>query len=198
MADPWRKPRGTVTSAGTVPGTGGECQAQLVPDVPDLGRPGGRPGQSGPRALRSRHPLVNDGEVVTARFVRPRAGWGSRHAIRLAGGRSEAGPDGWQAKASENPLDDRRPLDHGEDLHRAPAARTDQRIHLVDLANQPRPRSADLQGCPIVPGGDWARCLGFREELVALAVASRPIGVPAIEEGFLPPSMGLFMFWEIW
>jgi hypothetical protein len=37
--------------------------------------------------------------------------------------------------------DDRRAVDHGEDLHRSAAPRKDQRTHLIDLADQACPGS---------------------------------------------------------
>jgi len=78
--------------------------------------------------------------------------------------------------------DDRRPLDPGDHLHRAAAARTQEGIDLVHLPDEAGPGAADLTGRPIVRAGDWVRRLGFREEPVPLAVAPHPIGVPAIEE----------------
>jgi hypothetical protein len=73
--------------------------------------------------------------------------------------------------------DDRRPLDHGDHLHRAAATRTQEGIDLVHLPDEAGPGAADLKGRPIVRAGDWVRRLGFREEPVPLAVAPRTIGV---------------------
>ena len=99
----------------------------------------------------------------------------------------------------ENLPDDRRALDDGDDLHPPPATRTEERIDLVDLADEagpsrlrasrePQPNAstqagaADLQGRPVVRAGEWVRRFGFREQPVLLAVAPRAIGVPAVEE----------------
>ncbi len=79
---------------------------------------------------------MGDGEVIKERFVRPfpgRVWW-----------RAKAGRCGRKAQVIEDLPDDRWALNHGDHLHRAPATRTEQRIDLVDLTNQARPRSADL------------------------------------------------------
>ncbi len=75
--------------------------------------------------------------------------------------------------------DHRGALDDGDDLHRAPAARADQRIHLVDLADQARPRSPSYQWRLRVPFGGWLRRGSRPEEPVPLPIAPRPIGRPA-------------------
>lgn len=49
--------------------------------------------------------------------------------------------------------DDRRPLDHGEDFQTPAILGKEQRIDLIDLADQARLRSTNLQGRPIVPIG---------------------------------------------
>ena len=49
--------------------------------------------------------------------------------------------------------DDRRAFDNGNDLHCPAAARIEQRIDLVHLPNEPRPRSAHLQRAPSVSCG---------------------------------------------
>jgi len=67
----------------------------------------------------------------------------------------------------------------GDDLHPPPAARTQEGIDLVHLANEAGPSrlsstqagAADLQGRPVVRAGDWLRRFGFREER-ALRVGS--------------------------
>ena len=86
--------------------------------------------------------------------------------------------------------DDRRAFDRGQDLQRAAAAGTEQRIHLVDVADQARPRTAHLQGSPIALSGGWVRRRGVPEEPVLLPIPTRAIGVPAVEEGGLLVRLG--------
>ena len=130
-----------------------------------------------PRPRLSEH-RIRDGEVVKERFVGPL----SRLVSRLAPGRpTEARRSGGEAKMVEDLPDHRRPLDHGEDLHRSPAARTDQRIHLVDLADQAGPGSPGLQRRPSAPLGGGGGQVHVPEEPVLLAVAPRPIRVPTVD-----------------
>jgi len=82
----------------------------------------------------------------------------------------------------ENLPDDRGALDHGDDLHRPAAPRTEQRINLVDLTDQTRPRATDFQRRPRLPIGSWFLHAGLLEEAVSLAIPPGPVGVPAIEE----------------
>jgi hypothetical protein len=82
----------------------------------------------------------------------------------------------------EDLLDDRRAVDQGDDFHSPAAMGTEQRIDLVDLTNQARPRSEDLQARPMVRARDWVRRFGIREQPVLLAVALRAIGVPLLEK----------------
>jgi hypothetical protein len=74
--------------------------------------------------------------------------------------------------------------------HCAPAAGAEERIHLIDLADEASPGAADLQGCPMVRAREWVRRSGFREEPVLPAVAPRPVRVPAIEERGLLVDIG--------
>jgi hypothetical protein len=66
--------------------------------------------------------------------------------------------------------DDRWALDHGDDLHRAPAVRTQERVQIVHLLDEAGPGAVDLQGRPMVHAGDWVRSFGFGEEPVLPAV----------------------------
>jgi hypothetical protein len=79
---------------------------------------------------------IGDGEVVKERFVGPFAGVVTRRAIGRVGWRAQAACDGGQAQVGEDLPDNRRAFDHGKDLHRPAAAGTEQRIHLIDLADQ--------------------------------------------------------------
>ncbi len=110
------------------------------------------------------------------RCVGPLTGRVRHPAGGLIGRRAEAGCRGGEAQVGENLPDDRLVLNHGDDFHRPAAPGTEVRINLVDLAEQPRPRSASLQGHsrPVIIGG-WVRGFGFRERPVPLAVAAGPI-----------------------
>jgi hypothetical protein len=77
------------------------------------------------------------------RFVGPLARRVSRLTPGRIGGRPEARRSGGEAQMGEDLPDDRRPpvcrvgtgrLNDGKDLHR-PAAGSEERIHLVDLAD---------------------------------------------------------------
>jgi hypothetical protein len=65
--------------------------------------------------------------------------------------------------------------------HRAPEARTQERIHLVDLADESGLGAADLLVRPVVRARDWVRCFGGRQESVSLAIPPRQMGVPPPE-----------------
>ncbi len=113
----------------------------------------GGAGQASPGAFRSRHHRIGDGEVIEAGFVGPVAGGVIRVTPGGIGGRPEAEGYGGEPQMVQDLPDNRGALDDGDDLHRAPAARTDQRIHLVDLADQARPGPPSLQRCILVPLG---------------------------------------------
>ena len=80
-----------------------------------------------------------------------------------------------------------RAFDHGNDLHGPAAARTEQRIRLVDLADQAHPGSPGFQGRPSVPFGGWLRRGSRPEEPVPLPIAPRPIGVLQRKANQVPP-----------
>jgi hypothetical protein len=79
---------------------------------------------------------------------------------------------------------------YGDDLHGPAAARTEQRIDLVDLAEQTRPGPPGFQWHPTTLLGHGLHRGSLPEEPVPLPVASRPIGVPAVEERGLLVGIG--------
>jgi hypothetical protein len=118
-------------------------------------------GTPGVRDEAPRPPLrdqrIGDGKVVKERFVGLLARLVSGQVIGRVGWRAGAGRCGGEAQVGEDLPDDRRTLDDGDDFHRPAALGTEQRIDLVDLADQARPRSAHLQGSPIALIGGWVR-----------------------------------------
>ena len=134
---------------------------------------------------------IREEEVVKEGFVGPLARLLSGQGIWWVGWRAELASCGGEAQVIEDLPDDGRALDHGDHLHRAPAMRTEERIDLVDVTNQARPRAADLQGCSSGFIGDRFCPFGLPEQAVPPAVTACPpvcvhrtgrIGVPAIEE----------------
>ena len=87
---------------------------------------------------------IGDGKVVKERFVGPLAGRVGRQAIGRVGWRAEAWRYGGESEMIEDLPDARRPLDHGDHLHRGPAARTQERIDLVHLPDEACPGAADV------------------------------------------------------
>lgn len=77
------------------------------------------------------------------------------------------------------PTDDGGIGDHGHDPHRAPAARTRERVHLEDLAEQLRPAEPGCAERPVDRVDDRNRRLG---RVVSLAPPDAPgsAGVPAV------------------
>jgi len=178
-ATPGIDPEGSPTLTGTLL----PADRRVKRDLATPRRLGSRPGRTRPPTLSRRHHRIGGREVVEEGFVGPRAGRVRR--------RAEAGCCGRETQVGGNLSEDRRApvchvgtgrLDHGDHLHRAPAMRTAQRSHCVDLADQARPRSADLQWRLVGGLGGRLHHGGGPEEAVVPAVAARPIGVPAIEE----------------
>lgn len=125
---------------------------------------------------------IGDRQVIQEGFVGPLARLVSHGGIGQVRRRAEAGRCGRVAEMIEDLPDDRRARADCDDFHRPTALRTEQRIDLVDLPNQARPRSVDLQGCSRAFSGYRFRPFGFAEETVLPAVTPCPIGVPTVEE----------------
>jgi hypothetical protein len=81
---------------------------------------------------------------LTAPLGRPRWSRLRREPFGMA-----QGPEQVEGLSRADLPDDGRPFDHGNDLHRAPAAGTDQWIDLVDLADQASSR-AQPSGAPTI------------------------------------------------
>jgi hypothetical protein len=114
------------------------------------------------------------------RFVRPVARLVTRQAIGRVGWRSEAGRSGGEAQVLEDLADHGGLFDHGDDPHGPSTPRTDQRIHLVDLADQAGPGPADFQRrSPLHHGGPH---LGVPQEALLLPIAAGSIRIPSVRE----------------
>ncbi len=162
----------------------------LVASVASVGTSGGRARSTRPRACRLRHHRIGEREVVKDGFIRPLTRRVRRQAPGQLGRRPEFRGDGGEPQMLQDLSNDCRAFDHGDDLHGPAAARTDQRVHVIDLADQAGPGSANLQGRSSAFGANRFRPFGFPPQAVALAIAPRPIGVPAIEEGGLLVGVG--------
>ncbi len=124
--------------------------------------------QTGPLAPAMRAPpcqqagRIGDGQVMQSGFAAsaaervggPLARRVPRGGIGRVRRRAEAWRGGREAEIIEELPDDRRALNHDDHLHRAPAVGTEERIRLVDLAEEAGPSrlsstragAADFQG----------------------------------------------------
>ena len=133
--------------AWPLPPAGEGCQGEFKRSTGSAEAAWGGAGRASAGAFRSRHHRIGDGEVIEAGFIRPLAGVVSRRALGRIGRRPEAGWGGGEAQMGKDLPDHGRLFDHGNDLHRAPAAGTEQGIHLIDLADQASSR-AQPSGAP--------------------------------------------------
>jgi len=128
---------------------------------------------------------VRPREIVIARFVGQLPGTG------IPGRGPRSIPWSQQVQVSQDPVDDLPLLNDGDHLHGRATARTEERVHCINLADQACPVPADGQGCPVGFGSGLNR-RGWREKAPRSPEAPSAIRVPAVVDRGL-----LMRIWDV-